>query len=499
MDAITKHHYDNVRNNTIVRNDDGSISTVKTIIMGDGEREYLIPTLWDGEILSDQEAFDRAMSSGIDWPSMPVGEGAVARLEEVDKLIHEGFSADTTPQEAEDIILRGADFPNRDLVGSIMSPLPQERPEITLSPTDIEKMERVIWGEARGETVEGRDAIRGVILNRLASGRFGNTIDEVLTADQFNTIKDHGGGDIYGIPVPREDLDSQIAEAADYIMLGEDVTGGRSFYQVEDAPGAYAGRDPMKIGRHTFYKGLVGEEPVYDVNFSHNIRLINDDEYDVADSGYALGGLVDARKGIATEEGKDMANKKFQMDNKKADKDGDGKLSAYEKVAGEAVQKAEADDPEQDEKYGMCMGGMMMPEEEMDPVSGNPIPLGSTAANVRDDIEIYVSEGEYVLPADVVKWHGLKHIMEMQDEAKMGLMGMFAEGLIQEVAMEQEEEISEVEETEEEDIPSEDMDVEVAAVEVDDMMDEEEETEELYPEESVLPAMIKKQKYAFIA
>lgn len=217
------------------------------------------------------------------------------------------------------------------------------------------------------------------------------------------------------------------------------------------------------------------------------------------DTGYALGGLVDAQKGIATEEGKDMANKKFQMDNKKADKDGNGELSAYEKVAGEAVQKAEADNPEQDEKYGMNCGGMMMPEEEMDPVSGNPIPLGSTASNVRDDIEIYVSEGEYVLPADVVKWHGLKHIMEMQDEAKMGLMGMFAEGLIQEVAMEHEEEISEVEETEEEDIPSEDMDVEVAAVEVDDMMDEEEETEELYPEESVLPAMIKKQKYAFIA
>ena len=224
---------------------------------------------------------------------------------------------------------------------------------------------------------------------------------------------------------------------------------------------------------------------------------------------FALGGLVDAQKGIVTEEGKEMADKKFQRDDKKADIDGDGQLTEYEKVRGDAVQQAMADDPEQDEKYGLNCGGMMAPEEDYDPVSGNPIPIGSTAKNVRDDIEVYVSEGEYVLPADVVKWHGLKHIMDMQDEAKMGLMGMYAEGLIQEVAEETTEcpncmgkgcEYCEAEvaETEDEDVPSEDVDVEVASVEVDDMMDEEDATEEVYPEESVLPSMMKKQKFAFI-
>lgn len=224
---------------------------------------------------------------------------------------------------------------------------------------------------------------------------------------------------------------------------------------------------------------------------------------------FALGGLVDAQKGIVTEEGKEMADKKFQRDDKKADLDGNGQLTEYEKVRGDAVQQAMADDPEQDEKYGLNCGGMMAPEMDYDPVSGNPIPIGSTAKNVRDDIEVYVSEGEYVLPADVVKWHGLKHIMDMQDEAKMGLMGMYAEGLIQEVAEEATEcpncmgegcEYCEAEvaETEDEDVPSEDVDVEVASVEVDDMMDEEDATEEVYPEESVLPSMMKKQKFAFI-
>jgi len=51
---------------------------------------------------------------------------------------------------------------------------------------------------------------------------------------------------------------------------------------------------------------------------------------------------------------------------------------------------------------------------------------------VRDDIDINISQGEYVLPADVVKWHGLKHIMDMQEEAKMGLMAMDAMGFIKE-------------------------------------------------------------------
>lgn len=394
-----------------------------------------------------------------------------------------------------------------------MAQRPKERPSTELSYDDLQKIERLVWAEARGEGVEGRNAVRGVILNRLASSRFPDSLDEILSADQFEPIKTYGS--VSAIPIPKEDLDLQIAEMADYIHLGEDAVDGRTFFQNTETTKArgtgFSGPDPVQIGNHTFTRGYEGQEPVLDTHFSHNIKLV-EPNIQLADASYALGGLVEAQKGILTEEGLDMANKKFQMDDKKADKDGDGKLSAYEKMAGEAVQKADADAPDQDEKYGMCMGGMMMPEEEIDPVSGNPIPLGSTAANVRDDIEIYVSEGEYVLPADVVKWHGLKHIMEMQDEAKMGLMGMYAEGLIQEVMTEAEEDdeapegteedmvedIAEGEELDDDDVPSEEMDVEVAAVEVDDMMDEEEDPEEVYPEESVLPAMMKKQKFAFI-
>jgi hypothetical protein len=79
-----------------------------------------------------------------------------------------------------------------------------------------------------------------------------------------------------------------------------------------------------------------------------------------------------------------------------------------------------------------CKGVMSVPEIiiGVDPVSGNDIPLGSKAENVRDDMPAMLSEGEYVLPADVVKWHGLKHIQGMHDEASMGLMGMAVEGYL---------------------------------------------------------------------
>ena len=232
-----------------------------------------------------------------------------------------------------------------------------------------------------------------------------------------------------------------------------------------------------------------------------------------AENEYALGGLAVARKGIETEEGEEMANKKFQRDDKKADLDGNNKLSGYEKARGDAIQQAMADDPEQDEKYGMahggmacgcgggedcgCGGGLMT-----DPVSGNEIPIGSSAENVRDDIEIMISEGEYVLPADVVKWHGLKHIMDMEAEAKMGLMSMYADGLIQYVEEDGsvEEEVEEAEEVTE---TPEGNEVEVASVEVTEEEPEVNETEEYqeseYGTKTSLYGMMKPKKVAFIS
>ena len=64
----------------------------------------------------------------------------------------------------------------------------------------------------------------------------------------------------------------------------------------------------------------------------------------------------------------------------------------------------------------------------VDPVSGNEIPLGSTAENVRDDIPANLSEGEIVVPADVVNYWGVKLFEDLRAKAKMGYSKMAQDG-----------------------------------------------------------------------
>jgi len=61
-------------------------------------------------------------------------------------------------------------------------------------------------------------------------------------------------------------------------------------------------------------------------------------------------------------------------------------------------------------------------------VTKNPVPVGSTQQEVRDDIPAQLSEGEFVLPADVVRYHGLEKIMGIRDQAKQGLQKMESMG-----------------------------------------------------------------------
>ena len=69
-------------------------------------------------------------------------------------------------------------------------------------------------------------------------------------------------------------------------------------------------------------------------------------------------------------------------------------------------------------------GGLMQEGGTVDEESGNDVPVGSLKKEVRDDIPAQLSEGEFVMPADVVRFHGLDKMMALRDEAKMGLQRM---------------------------------------------------------------------------
>ena len=69
-------------------------------------------------------------------------------------------------------------------------------------------------------------------------------------------------------------------------------------------------------------------------------------------------------------------------------------------------------------------GGLLDEGGEKDPVSGNEVPAGSTKKEVRDDIPAQLSEGEFVFPADVVRYLGLDFLMKLRQKAKAGLKRM---------------------------------------------------------------------------
>ena len=78
-------------------------------------------------------------------------------------------------------------------------------------------------------------------------------------------------------------------------------------------------------------------------------------------------------------------------------------------------------------------GGMLQEGGTVDKVSGNKVPVGAMKEEVRDDIPAQLSEGEFVFPADVVRYIGLERLMMMRQAAKAGLgkmedMGQMSNG-----------------------------------------------------------------------
>jgi hypothetical protein len=86
---------------------------------------------------------------------------------------------------------------------------------------------------------------------------------------------------------------------------------------------------------------------------------------------------------------------------------------------------------------GYAVGGAVEKQTRMafadggipiDPVSGNEVPPGSLPEEVRDDIKVGVSAGEYIVPADVLRYYGMKFFEDLRAEAKAALGGMEQDG-----------------------------------------------------------------------
>ena len=79
---------------------------------------------------------------------------------------------------------------------------------------------------------------------------------------------------------------------------------------------------------------------------------------------------------------------------------------------------------------GYNEGGLKTSGATVDPVSGNEVPTGAEPSEVRDNVDAKLSEGEYVVPADVVKFFGVDHFEKLRAKAKKGLSDMEEDGRV---------------------------------------------------------------------
>lgn len=118
---------------------------------------------------------------------------------------------------------------------------------MNISDSDIEIIARAIYGEGRGEPYEGQVAIGSVILNRLASPKFPNTVSGVVyQSGAFDAVKD---GQINLTP------DETAYQAALDAVEGWDPTGGALYYwnpATATSPWIWTVPITTQIGRHVF-------------------------------------------------------------------------------------------------------------------------------------------------------------------------------------------------------------------------------------------------------
>ena len=119
------------------------------------------------------------------------------------------------------------------------------------STSDIQLMARAINGEARGEPYEGQVAVGAVILNRVKSSQFPNTVSGVIyQSGAFTAVSD---GQI-NVPIAES---SSVYKAARDAANGWDPTGGCIYYfNPNTATNKWIWSRPLVkvIGKHRFCK-----------------------------------------------------------------------------------------------------------------------------------------------------------------------------------------------------------------------------------------------------
>ncbi|MDQ6418046.1 spore cortex-lytic enzyme [Paenibacillus sp. LHD-117] len=119
--------------------------------------------------------------------------------------------------------------------------------KVSVNRNELDLLARIIYGEARGEPYEGQVAVGAVVMNRLASPSFPNTVKGVIEQPRAFTAVDDG--QYYMKP------DATAYRAALEAVRGYDPTGGALYYFNPDTATSswiWSRKQVGKIGRHIF-------------------------------------------------------------------------------------------------------------------------------------------------------------------------------------------------------------------------------------------------------
>lgn len=126
--------------------------------------------------------------------------------------------------------------------------IPEKKYIISYTEEEYDFLARLIHAEARGESLEGQIAVGAVVINRVLSEKFPNSIMEVIhQSGQFTPI---GSGSLPDI------ADDNAVEAAQRALSGVDPTDGALFFynpSTTAIPEYWQTRPVIKqIGNHNF-------------------------------------------------------------------------------------------------------------------------------------------------------------------------------------------------------------------------------------------------------
>lgn len=117
----------------------------------------------------------------------------------------------------------------------------------TFSMDDYDALCRIVSTEGGTEDIEGQILITNVIMNRVASDRFPNTIQEVIESPgQFDPVET--GAYYYAEP------SDQIKEAVIRALNGEDLSEGALYFQKSESKVWGDHEYLFRHGNHSFYR-----------------------------------------------------------------------------------------------------------------------------------------------------------------------------------------------------------------------------------------------------